>query len=50
MFFLGLTVGIIIVIVIGIALVYDTFMNNKLLQTFLNSNQNKRKQKLNVCP
>lgn len=30
MFFLGLTVGIIIVIVIGIALVYDTFMNNKL--------------------
>lgn len=30
MFFLGLTVGIIIVIVIGMALVYDTFLNNKL--------------------
>jgi hypothetical protein len=30
MFFLGLIVGIITVVVIGIALIYDAFMNNKL--------------------
>lgn len=30
MFFLGLIVGIITVVVIGVVLIYDTFLNNKL--------------------
>ena len=30
MLFLGLIVGIITVVVIGVVLIYDTFLNNKL--------------------